>query len=200
MVCRWFQFLPPSTNNDVQNINRCTNGRSPAISLTYAETFAQPAPIADFIWYPGASRHTLSSYCFVATVGECPVKLLDGRDGRLRASYPIVDHRDVAFNLTADKLYCGFEDAIEIFDVQKPGEGDRLQTTPSKKSKDGLKGGVSGLEKGGVTQLLAIFASSTSRCFLPNGVPPSRRTATAHVLFPFLIPSYRLNDSHSPKM
>ncbi|KIK77675.1 hypothetical protein PAXRUDRAFT_776852 [Paxillus rubicundulus Ve08.2h10] len=168
-------------------------------------TFAQPAPIVDFIWYPSASRHNLPSYCFVATVRECPVKLLDGRNGGLRASYPIVDHREryiaphtVAFNLTANKLYCGFEDAIEIFDVQRPGEGDRLQTTPSKKSKDGLKGiistitfslspeyyaagsltpasptsdniglfnesalgsvlsigGVSGLEKGGVTQLM----------------------------------------------
>jgi len=38
------------------------------------------------------------------------------------------------------RLYCGFQDAIEIFDVQRPGEGERLYTTPSKKSKDGLKG------------------------------------------------------------
>lgn len=41
---------------------------------------------------------------------------------------------------TYTRLYCGFEDAIEIFDVQRPGEGERLSTTPSKKSKDGLKG------------------------------------------------------------
>ncbi|KIJ12311.1 hypothetical protein PAXINDRAFT_118179 [Paxillus involutus ATCC 200175] len=192
-------------NRSFQVFETCTNGHSSDISLTYAKTFAQPAPIVDFTWYPGASRHNLPSYCFVATVRECPMKLLDGKDGRLRASYPIVDHREryiaphsVAFNLTADKLYCGFEDAIEIFDVQRPGEGDRLQTTPSKKSKDGLKGiistlafslspeyyaagsltpaspasdniclfnesalgpvlsigGVSGLEKGGVTQLM----------------------------------------------
>jgi WD40 repeat protein len=80
------------------------------------------------------------------------VKLLDASDGRLRASYPIVDHRErfiaphsLAFNLTADKLYCGFEDAIEIFDIQQPGEGDRLPTTPSKKSKDGLKGIISSI-------------------------------------------------------
>lgn len=42
--------------------------------------------------------------------------------------------------LNFTRLYCGFEDAIEIFDVQRPGEGERLSTTPSKKSKDGLKG------------------------------------------------------------
>ena len=38
------------------------------------------------------------------------------------------------------RLYCGFEDAIEVFDVHRPGEGTRLHTTPSKKSRDGLKG------------------------------------------------------------
>jgi len=38
------------------------------------------------------------------------------------------------------RLYCGFEDAIEVFDFAFPGEGTRLPTTPSKKSKDGLKG------------------------------------------------------------
>lgn len=37
-------------------------------------------------------------------------------------------------------MYCGFEDAIEVFDVRYPGEGARLHTTPSKKSRDGLKG------------------------------------------------------------
>ena len=41
-----------------------------------------------------------------------------------------------------DRIYCGFEDAIEVFDVHRPGndEGVRLHTTPSKKAKDGLKG------------------------------------------------------------
>jgi hypothetical protein len=84
---------------------------------------------------------------------------------QLRASYRIVDHRErqiaphsLVFSLTAQKLvlreylnvsflimfhprlYCGFEDAIELFDLSRPGEGTRLHTTPSKKSKDGLKG------------------------------------------------------------
>ncbi|KIJ59608.1 hypothetical protein HYDPIDRAFT_43937 [Hydnomerulius pinastri MD-312] len=149
------------------------NKVSPTTSLTHLRTLFQPAAIVDFAWYPGASRHNLPSYCFVASVRECPVKLLDARDGRLRASYRIVDHRErqiaphsLAFNLAADKcvfyitkflrapsapphqrynlgLYCGFEDAIEIFGIQRPGEGDRLHTTPSKKSKDGLKGIIS---------------------------------------------------------
>ncbi|KAF8623068.1 hypothetical protein AX15_006522 [Amanita polypyramis BW_CC] len=112
----------------------------------------QPSPILDFLWYPTASRHDPASYCFVASVRECPVKLLDASTGRLRASYRIVDHcerqiapHSMAFNLSSTKLYCGFEDAIEVFDVHVPGEGTRLRTTPSKKSKDGLKGIISAL-------------------------------------------------------
>ncbi|KAK7433912.1 hypothetical protein VKT23_020487 [Stygiomarasmius scandens] len=112
----------------------------------------QPSPIVDFIWYPTATPRDPASFCFVGSVRDCPVKLLDARDGRLRASYPIIDHRErfiaphsLAFNLTGQKLYCGFEDAIEVFDVAHPGEGTRLATTPNKKSKDGLKGIVSAL-------------------------------------------------------
>ena len=148
-----------------------------------ARSFCQPAPILDFIWYPMATPLDPASFCIVASVRECPVKLLDASDGRvrfltiycpwfdrynivqLRASYRIVDHRErqiaphsLVFNLTAQKLvlreylyvsfliifyprlYCGFEDAIELFDLSRPGEGTRLHTTPSKKSKDGLKG------------------------------------------------------------
>ncbi|GLB44392.1 putative WD40 repeat-like protein [Lyophyllum shimeji] len=112
--------------------------------------FTQASPIVDFVWYPTASLINPASFCFLASVRECPVKLLDASDGRLRASYSIVDHRErqiaphsMAFNLSADRLYCGFEDAIEVFDVSRPGEGTRLPTTPSKKSKDGLKGIIS---------------------------------------------------------
>ncbi|KAJ3985551.1 WD40-repeat-containing domain protein [Lentinula detonsa] len=112
----------------------------------------QPAPIVDFEWYPTATSKDPATFCFVSSVRECPVKLLDASDGRLRASYPIIDHRErfiaphsLAFNLTARKLYCGFQNAIEVFDTANPGEGIRLATTPNKSSKDGLKGIISAL-------------------------------------------------------
>lgn len=63
-----------------------------------------------------------------------------------------MDHRErqiaphsLSFDPSAQRLYCGFEDAIEVFDLLRPGEGTRIPTTPSKKSKDGLKGIVSAL-------------------------------------------------------
>ncbi|RPD63475.1 hypothetical protein L227DRAFT_591942 [Lentinus tigrinus ALCF2SS1-6] len=112
----------------------------------------QSSPILDYTWYPSATIRDPASFCFVASVRECPVKLLDAFDGRLRASYRIVDHRErqiaphsVAFNTGANRLYCGFEDAIEVFDIHRPGEGMRLHTSPSKKSRDGLKGIISAL-------------------------------------------------------
>ncbi|KAG5650209.1 hypothetical protein H0H81_000310 [Sphagnurus paluster] len=132
----------------------CATGPTTEISTTPSpsKVFAQPSPILDFLWFPTASIMDPASFCFMASVRECPVKLLDATDGRLRASYRIVDHRErqiaphsMAFNITAERLYCGFEDAIEVFDVNRPGEGTRLPTTPSKKSKDGLKGIVSAL-------------------------------------------------------
>ncbi|KAF9447780.1 WD40 repeat-like protein [Macrolepiota fuliginosa MF-IS2] len=112
----------------------------------------QPAPVLDFTWYPTASPNDPASFCFLTSVRESPVKLFDASDGRLRASYKIVDHRErfiaphsMAFNLNASKIYCGYEDAIEVFDVARPGEGTRILTTPSRKSKDGLKGIISAL-------------------------------------------------------
>ncbi|KAH7907131.1 hypothetical protein BJ138DRAFT_534543 [Hygrophoropsis aurantiaca] len=146
-----------------------------AVTLQHARTFQLPAPVLDFAWYPGASSRNLPAYCFVASVRECPVKLLDATDGRLRASYKIVDHREryiaphsMAFNSTADKLYCGFEDAIEIFDIHRPGEGDRLHTTPSKKSRDGLKGIVSALAFPPYFASQDLFAAGTLTPYTPT--------------------------------
>ncbi|KAI0659486.1 WD40-repeat-containing domain protein [Cubamyces menziesii] len=122
------------------------------LSSSLPRSLTQSAPILDYAWYPCASARDRASFCFVASVRECPVKLLDASDGRLRASYRIVDHRErqvaphsLAFNPGANRLYCGFEDAIEVFDIHCPGEGTRLHTTPSKKSRDGLKGIISAL-------------------------------------------------------
>ncbi|KAH9929327.1 uncharacterized protein B0H18DRAFT_873993, partial [Fomitopsis serialis] len=150
-------------------------------SATHGRVFKQQGPILDFAWYPSASRGNPAAFCFLASVRECPVKLLDANDGRLRASYRIVDHRErqiaphsIAFNATADKFYCGFEDAIEVFDVQRPGEGTRLHVTPSKKSKDGLKGIISAL---------AFSADVDSGVYAAGSLSPSAPSTSNIALF-----------------
>ena len=49
-----------------------------------AQKLPQAAPVLDFVWYPRATCTDPASFCFVASVRECPVKLLDGADGRVR--------------------------------------------------------------------------------------------------------------------
>ncbi|KAL0567771.1 hypothetical protein V5O48_014221, partial [Marasmius crinis-equi] len=134
----------------------------------------QSAPIVDFLWYPTASPKDAASFCFVSSVRDCPVKLLDASNGRLRASYPIVDHierfiapHSMAFNPYGTRLYCGFENAIEVFDVGQPGEGSRLMTTPSKKSKDGLKGRC-------ILSALAFCPSYTTDYFAVGSLTPTQ--------------------------
>jgi len=138
----------------------------------------QAASIVDFAWYPRATVQDPASFCFVASVRECPVRLLDAADGRLRASYRIVDHRErhiaphcLAFNGAADKLYCGFEDAVEVFDLGVPGEGTRMPTTPSRKSKDGLKGAQPHASLSGSFILPAILGIISSLAFCPSYDP-----------------------------
>jgi hypothetical protein len=63
-------------------------------------------------------------------------------------------------------LYCGFENAIEVFDVSRPGEGTRIHTTPSKKSKDGLKGLVLHLA-GFILSLNVVLGIISSLAFSP---------------------------------
>jgi len=43
----------------------------------------QPAPIVDYAWYPSATVNNPATFCFLASVRECPVKLLDASDGRV---------------------------------------------------------------------------------------------------------------------
>ncbi|GAA5834059.1 hypothetical protein JCM11251_003606 [Rhodosporidiobolus azoricus] len=112
-------------------------------------------------WYPGASSSDPAMFAFAAAVKDHPVTLLDGFSRTVRASYPIVDHveRFVAphsmdFSPDGTSLYCGFDNAIEIFDVSAPGAaGTRLSTTPTRSSKSGQKGIISAL---------AFSAGSTS--------------------------------------
>lgn len=45
--------------------------------------FYQPASIVDYAWYPSATVNDPAVFCFLASVRECPVKLLDASDGRV---------------------------------------------------------------------------------------------------------------------
>ncbi|KAL1408959.1 hypothetical protein Q8F55_005773 [Vanrija albida] len=114
----------------------------------------QPDAVHAAVWHPAASASTPETFCFVASVRDTPVRLIDAGDGRIRASYPIVDHRErfiaphsLAFNVGADKLYCGFENAIEVIDIASPGydNHERLKTNVTRRDKGGQRGIISAL-------------------------------------------------------
>ncbi|CED85601.1 Guanine nucleotide-binding protein [Phaffia rhodozyma] len=114
----------------------------------------QQAAIYSSLWYPSASKAIEGSFCFLLAVDGSPIKLIDGLTGKTRGSYPLIDHQErfvaphcMAFNTSATKLYCGFQNAIEVFDLSRPGDaGERLHTSPSKKTKSGQKGIISSLD------------------------------------------------------
>ncbi|KAI0944727.1 hypothetical protein AcW1_002366 [Taiwanofungus camphoratus] len=174
-----FQFLDPPPKLMGPTTSLALHEEHPTVLRQ--RRFSQTSPILDFVWFPTATSKDPASFCFVASVRECPVKLIDGSDGRLRASYKIVDHRErqvaphtLSFNATANKLYCGFENAIDVFDIHVPGQGTRLHTTPSKKSRDGLKGIISAL---------SFSADVTSGVYAAGSLSPSAPSSSNIALF-----------------
>jgi len=140
------------TTDDNRNVDIYSMPAENQDSFGELKRFKQPDNILSTAWYPAAVPEEPSSFCFLASVKESPVKLIDASDGRLRASYRIVDHRErqvaphsMAFNSVMSKIYCGFQNAIEVFDLNYPGEGERIHTTPTKKSRSGVKGIISSL-------------------------------------------------------
>ncbi|KAG9122712.1 hypothetical protein FRC07_000780, partial [Ceratobasidium sp. 392] len=164
-----FSLPNPDLTKFARNAQWCADGRALLVvcedssievlgvgddlAVTHRLSLKHPASVLSTAWFPTASPVDPASFCFAVGVRDCPVRLVDASDGRLRASYKIIDHRErfiaphsMAFNMYMNRLYCGFEDAIEVFDVHNPGvEGTRLHTVPTKKSRDGLRGIVSAI-------------------------------------------------------
>lgn len=122
-------------------------------SWTPRWTWKPSDALLSYQWFPGATSLNVPYFAFAAAIKDHPIHLLDGTDRRVRASYPIIDHRErfiaphsMAFSPDGTKLYCGFENAIEILDVSRPGAaGFRLHTSPTRSSRSGQKGIISTL-------------------------------------------------------
>ncbi|GAA5847175.1 hypothetical protein JCM3766R1_001825 [Sporobolomyces carnicolor] len=113
--------------------------------------------LVSYDWFPGARHDDPQMFAFTVAVKDHPVTLLDANDpARTRASYPIIDHTErfvaptaMKFSPDGTALYCGFENAIEIFDVSRPGEPGftRLKTIPNRRARStsGQRGLISTL-------------------------------------------------------
>lgn len=94
----------------------------PVLKVQEAET------VYDYCWYPLMSSNDPATCCFASTSRQNPVHMWDAFTGELRCSYRAYDHVDelvaatcLAFSCTGEKLYCGFNKTIRIFDVANPG-------------------------------------------------------------------------------
>lgn len=90
--------------------------------------------------------------CFLSAVRDQPLTLWDASpSGSARAQYVARDHVElvvapnaITFSLDGSKIYAGFNNRLTIFDTSVPGSTcDSFLLTPSKRSKNGLKGLVS---------------------------------------------------------
>eukprot|EP00850_Spirogloea_muscicola_P016223 SM000130S27110 [mRNA] locus=s130:186264:190849:- [translate_table: standard] len=134
-------------------------------SLTAAMTAWEGETVYDFCWYPCMSASDPSSCVFASTCREHPVHLWDAVSGeadlpvadieraaaghcrlQLRCTYRAYDHLDevtaahsLAFTPAGDKLYCGYNKIIRVFDTSIPGR-DFQQHSTLTKARDGQNG------------------------------------------------------------
>jgi hypothetical protein len=60
-----------------------TNSIANTIATAPKRDIRQSGPILDYLWFPSASAYNPPTFCFVASVRDCPVKLLDASNGRV---------------------------------------------------------------------------------------------------------------------
>ncbi|KAI9103286.1 WD40-repeat-containing domain protein [Phlyctochytrium arcticum] len=138
-------FEKPASVTDFTTIH--TEPLKPVLSIQ------EPEAVYDLAWYPHMSSADPATCCFLSSVRDHPVRMWDAYTGQIRCSYTANDHLEqviaptaLTFNLDGSSIYCGFENHIQIFSVDRPGNtGKRVQITPTKKSRKGQKGLVSAI-------------------------------------------------------
>ncbi|KAK3816080.1 MAG: WD40-repeat-containing domain protein, partial [Benniella sp.] len=120
-------------------------------ALTSGLLIKEGEVIYDMCWYPAMNSQDPGSCCVLSSSRDHPVHLWDAYTGELRCSYTVVDHCEVnqaptalCFNLDGSKIYCGYNNMVEIFDTTRPGRDSlKRPTVPTRKSRQGQKGVIS---------------------------------------------------------
>ena len=107
--------------------------------------------IYDYAWFPGMDSNDAATCCFLSSSRDQPLHLWDAYTAQCRASYVAYNHLDeitsahsVAFDPSGSKIYAGFERAIRVFDVGRPGRHcDLRPTCATKRSREGQRGIIS---------------------------------------------------------
>uniref|UniRef100_A0A7S3E9X9 Anaphase-promoting complex subunit 4 WD40 domain-containing protein n=1 Tax=Rhodosorus marinus TaxID=101924 RepID=A0A7S3E9X9_9RHOD len=136
----------------------------PAVKLSESES------VRDVAWYPLMNSWDPGTCVFATCCKDTPVHLWDAYSGSLRATYRCFDRMDeicapysVSFPKSGEKLYCGFEALIRVFDISSPGR-DFIEISTGQKSKHrGLRGVLSTISwMPGESNLLLVGSFSGS--------------------------------------
>jgi WD40 repeat protein len=91
-------------------------------------TVRESGPIYDFDWYPKMTSSDPSTSFFISTSCAQPVHMWDAFNGSLLHSYECINDKEelvtpisVSFNSKGDKIYCGLNKSIKVFDTELPG-------------------------------------------------------------------------------
>nr|CAG4640890.1 EOG090X06W9 [Eulimnadia texana] len=108
---------------------------SPSLKISEGEL------IYDYCWYPLMSSWNPETCLLASTARNGPVHLWDAYTGKLAASYRAynsVDEVESAYSICispgGEKLYCGFNKTIRVFDLNCPGRNCETRSTKIKKS------------------------------------------------------------------
>eukprot|EP00049_Salpingoeca_infusionum_P023602 m.13016 g.13016 ORF g.13016 m.13016 type:complete len:674 (-) comp5893_c0_seq1:426-2447(-) len=106
--------------------------------------------VYDLAWYPLMSWDQPETHAIATTCRSHPVHLWDSSTGDLRATYRNINRVDevaachsLQFTPDGQRLYCGFETKVHVFDVSRPGRD--YEARPLKNKRTGMNGIVSSL-------------------------------------------------------
>ncbi|XP_060602339.1 telomerase Cajal body protein 1-like [Ruditapes philippinarum] len=119
--------------------NKIIDGLKPVLNMKEADT------VYDFCWYPLMSSSQPETACLAVTSKDTPVHLYDAFTGDIRCSYRAYNHLDevvaahcVKFSSDGNKIYCGFNKMIRVFDVTRPGRDFESRPTFAKEGQRGI--------------------------------------------------------------
>ncbi|KAJ9565979.1 hypothetical protein OSB04_001945 [Centaurea solstitialis] len=154
-------FLTSSDDNNLSlftlpDYESCTDDKacsSAAIEDSFPANLVmtEGEAIYDYCWYPYMSASDPVSCVFATTTRDHPIHLWDASTGQLRCTYRAYDAMDeitaafsVGFNPTGTKIFAGYNKAIRIFDIHRPGR-DFEQHSTVQGNKEGQSGIISSI-------------------------------------------------------
>lgn len=134
---------------DLYNSHKKTFQGCSATELSPSLRIKEGEIIYDYCWHPHMSSWNLETCLLASTAKGSPTHLWDAYKGTLTATYRAynnVDEVEAANSLCispdGEKLYCGFDKCVRVFDIQTPGRHCEMRPT---KSTDGLSASQSGI-------------------------------------------------------